>query len=400
MNTLRIALKILLPVLVLAAGVGAFRGLKSMREAPPKKPPAEVAQPVELVRPADAEGRVVVQALGTVTPAREVALQAEVTGRIEKVAEAFVAGGRVAAGDPLVTLDRRDYWLGIKQAEASVKRAEVALRQEESRKAVAEREWKLMGDKANASARGRALALREPQIEGARADVASARSALDQARLAYQRTIIGAPFNAVVRAESVDVGQIARPGAPLGTLIGSDAWWVQVSLPAAELRWLEVPGGDATISQDLGDGRRITRAGTALRTLPDVDPSGLMARVIVEVPDPMGLADPTLDALLLGSTVGVQLSGRRLDDVRSLPREALRADDVIWTVGADGTLVVEAVDVVRRERDRVLVRGLPADARVVRSRISTPIPGMKLAPAGEPAPTKVARTGAADGGER
>ncbi len=404
----RLTLKIALPLLVLGLGFGAFRVLSKMRSAPPKKPPSEVAQPVEFIRPAGADGPAQVRALGTVVPAREVALQAEVTGRIEAVGEGFVPGGRVSEGDLLVQLDRRDYWLQIKQAQASVKRAEVALRQEESRKAVAEREWKLIGEQGQASARGRALALREPQIDGARAELTGARSALDQARLAYQRTTIEAPFNAVVRAESVDIGQIARPGSPLGTLIGSDAWWIQVSLPAAELRWLEVPGGVAHITQALGDGRVVERQGAVLRQLPDVDPSGLMARIIVQVDDPLGLADETLEPLLLGATVDVALRGRHIEGVVALPREALRADDTAWLVGPDERLVIAPLDIARRERDRVLVRGLSADARVVRSRISAPIAGMQLALPGAdaadaaqraaetsgPAPTKVAHKAA------
>lgn len=379
MNAVRIALKIVLPLLVLALGVGAFRGLKSMREPPPKKPPVEVAQPVEVVAPIAVEGRATVRALGTLVPAREVALQAEVSGRIEKVGDGFVAGGRVAAGDLLVQLDRRDYGLQIKQAQASVKRAEVNLRQEESRKAVAEREWSLVGEGAQVSARGRALALREPQIDGARAELEAARSTLSQARLAYVRTTIESPFNAVVRTESVDVGQIARPGAPLGTLVGSDAWWVQVSLPASELRWIEVPGSAATVVQVLGDGRRIERRGTVLRQLPDVDPSGLMARVMVEVPDPLGLDDADGRALLLGATVEVAIEGRPLPDALAVPREALRGEDGIWRVTAEGTLAIDRVTVLRRERDRVLLRGIGPDAKVVRSRIPAPIAGMKLA---------------------
>lgn len=393
----RLTLKIALPLLVLGLGFGAFRTLSKMRSAPPKKPPTEVAQPVEIIRPAIADGPARIRALGTVVPAREVTLQAEVTGRIEAVGEGFVPGGRVAEGDLLVKLDRRDYWLQIKQAQASVKRAEVALRQEESRKAVAEREWKLIGAQGQASARGRALALREPQIDGARAELAGARSALGQARLAYQRTTIEAPFNAVVRSESVDIGQIARPGSPLGTLIGSDAWWVQVSLPAAELRWIEVPGGVAHVTQTLGDGRVVERQGAVLRQLPDVDPSGLMARLIVQVDDPLGLADDTLEPLLLGATVDVALRGRLVEGVVALPREALRSDDTAWLVGADERLLITPLDIARRERDRILVRGLPADARVVRSRISAPIAGMQLA-LPEAGSADAARRAEGDGG--
>lgn len=397
MNALRTILRVLLPVLVIAVAIGAFRMLAKLRTPPPKKPPEAIAEPVSVVRPAPLDGPVRVSALGTVTPAREVALQAEVTGRITDIDPRFVPGGRVEAGEVVVSLDNRDYALQIKQAQAQVKQAEVGLQQEQSRRAVAEREWKLLGDQSSAaSPRGRALALREPQIAGAEAQLTAAQSMLDQARLAWQRTRISAPFNAIVRSESVDVGQIARPGTPLGTLVGSDAWWVQVSVPASELRWLDIPGSPATVVQALGDDA-IRREGAVVRQLADVDPSGLMARVIVEVEDPLGLATAAQDALLLGATVTVELTGRAVEDAVAVPRTALRGDDAVWIVGAGDTLEVKPVRVVRRERDRVIVAGLAADARVVDSRIAAPIPGMKLAPTGDA--DKLAAAPAAEGKE-
>lgn len=381
MNIARTVLRVLLPIVVLAGGVGAMLFLRSLRAPPGKTAPVEVAEPVSVVRPTTLDGPVRVSALGTTTPAREVALQAEVVGRVTEIDPRFVPGGHVEAGALLVQLDNRDYWLQIKQAQSQVKQAQVGLQQEQSRKAVAEREWDLLGDKGGgASARGRALALREPQIEGAEAQLTAARSALDQARLAYQRTRIEAPFNAIIRSESVEVGQIARPGALLGTLVGSDAWWVQVSIPAAELRWLEIPGSAATVVQAVG-GDMVRREGTVVRQLADVDPSGMMARVIVEVVDPLGRETAEDDRLLLGATVTVELDGRTIDDALAIPRVALRehaGGDAVWVAAADGTLEIVEVQVVRRERERVLVTGLGADARVISTRIAAPVPGMKV----------------------
>lgn len=387
-TTARTVLRVLLPILVIALAFVALRALSKLRTPPARRPAEAIAEPVSVVNPLPLDGPVQLAALGTVTPAREVGLQSEVTGRIVEVDPRFVPGGRVAAGEVVVTLDNRDHALQIKQAQSQVKQAEVALQQEQSRQTVAEREWKLMGDPTTAaSARGRALALREPQIAGAQAQVTAAESALAQARLAHQRTHIAAPFNAIVRNESVDIGQIARPGTPLGTLVGSDAWWVQVSLPASELRWLDIPGSEATVIQSFGDAP-VRRAGTVVRMLADVDPSGQMARVIVEVPDPLGLQDPTAGALLLGATVTVELTGRRLDDAVALPRSALRGDDAVWLVAPDDTLAITPVRVARRERDRVLITGLAADARVINNRIAAPVAGMKLRPTapGLPAP--------------
>ncbi|MCA9539665.1 MAG: efflux RND transporter periplasmic adaptor subunit, partial [Myxococcales bacterium] len=290
----------------------------------------------------------------------------------------LVVGGRVEAGATLVELDARDYRLAIRQQRAQVRRAQVALQQEESRKAVAEREWKLVGDQAQVSERGKKLALREPQREMALADVEAAESALAQGQLALARTKVEAPFNAIVRQEAVEIGQIARPGQGLATLIGTDEWWVQVSIPMAELNWIEIPGSDATVVQRMADGTARTRPGKVVRALADVEPGSQMARVIVEVQDPLDSAGEGKSALLLGATVDVRIEGRPVDNVLAVPRAAVRDGDRLWTVSGEETLAVVPIDIVRREQDRVLVRGLDAAARVVGSRIAAPVAGMKL----------------------
>jgi len=238
----------------------------------------------------------------------------------------------------------------------------------------------MVGERAKTSTRGKALALREPQLAGAKADLQAARSQLMQAQLALSRTRIEAPINAVVQSESVEIGQIARPGAVLGTLIGTDEWWVEVSIPTSELRWLKVPGSLARVTQRLGDESQVVRVGEVLRILPDVNPSGLMARLVVEVKDPMALEEGNEGAFLLGTPVQVELEGIEEKNIVSIPRRALREGDKIWVVADDQTLAVLDVDVVRRERDRVLVRGIPDIARVIASRIAAPVPGMPLRP--------------------
>ena len=380
MNFVSKALKVLVPLILLVGGGLGMVALSKMRPKPPKKTPVVIRTPVETVDIKAADGATMVRAMGRAVPARKVTLQAEVSGRVVDYDPQFVPGGLVKVDDILVGLDERDYRLAIKNARASVKRAQVQLKTEESRKAVAEKEWSMVGERAKTSTRGKALALREPQLAGAKADLQAARSQLMQAQLALSRTRIEAPINAVVQSESVEIGQIARPGAVLGTLIGTDEWWVEVSIPTSELRWLKVPGSVARVTQRLGDESQVVRVGEVLRILPDVNPSGLMARLVVEVKDPMALEEGNEGAFLLGTPVQVELEGIEEKNIVSIPRRALREGDKIWVVADDQTLAVLDVDVVRRERDRVLVRGIPDIARVIASRIAAPVPGMPLRP--------------------
>lgn len=399
MDGFRKALRVLLPLVVLAAGVFGFKKLSAMREKPKAKPPVELAQPVEVTEAARVDAPVRVLAQGTLTPAREVALQPEVTGRVQKVHERLVRGGQVAEGEVLVEIDGRDYQLALDQRRADVERAKFQLAEEKGRGAVAESEWKLLGEQAPSDDAGRAFALREPHRRNAEASLKAAEAAMKAARLAVERTKIAAPFNAVVRGEQAEVGQVLRPGQTFATLAGTDAWWVQVAVPAADLAWIDVPGATAAVRYDLGDGRAIERTGAVVRVLPDVDPQGLMARLVVEVADPLNLkGGDRSQALLLDTVVQVEIRGRQLEGLRAIPRVALRDGDTVWLVGADDTLQIVPVQVAYRERDRVLVRDdLPPDARVVRSRLAAPVPGMKLVVAGAPAaePAATARVGAA-----
>ncbi len=393
------AARILLPVLVLAGGGAGAAALLAGREAPPRKARPPVVTPVEVTDAPPADGPVVVRAQGTLVPAREVALQAEIAGRVTHVSAALAPGGRVEGGAELMRIDERDYRLAIEQRRAEVEKARYELDMEQGRKSVAQREWKLLGDDAPHDAKGKSLALREPQVRNARAGVKAAESGLEQARIALERTRLRAPFNAVVRTEGVEVGQVVRPGQTVASLVGTDQWWVQVSLPADELGWLEVPGARATVLQDLGGGRTASRTGRVVRLMSDVDPVGLMARLLVEVDDPLGLRNPQLTPLLLGSVVDVTLEGREIADVREIPRRALRGGDAVWMardVRLDGAepalrasfpgrdvgqvLEVRSVRVVRRERERVLVRAedLPVDARVIVSRLAAPVPGIAV----------------------
>lgn len=400
----------LLPVLVLIFGGFAAHHLLTMREPPPRTPRPAPAVPVEVVTASTADGPVRIQAQGTLVPSRQIDLQAEVTGRVVRIHPALQPGGRIEEGAELLRIDERDYRLALSASRADIQKALSDLEMERGHASVAAREWALLGDSVPRTEAGRARALRQPQMRSARARLEAARSELEKAKLALTRTRVQAPFDAVVLEENVDVGQVVRPGEPVAKLVGTDAWWVQVAMPVADLGWLSIPGAEATIRQDLGNGRVVVREGRAIRVLSDVDPVGLMARVLVEVADPLALkADRgEADPLLLGAVVDVTLEGRAAEGVTAVPRSALRDGDTVWTVRAaavppagpapaaatggdrtDGpheTLDVVPVEVVRREIDRVLVRAddLPPGTRVVVSRLAIAVPGMAVRVTGAP----------------
>jgi len=410
----RKALQVALPVLVVAAGVGTYQAFVATAPTPERTKTASRGVLVEVEEVEARAHRIVVEAQGTVVAARNVDVVPQVAGKVTWVSDRLVPGGRIAKGEPLLRVDARDYRIAVRQRAAEVSQAELALAQEESRRRVAAREWQLLGeDVDDIDEQGRALALREPFVANAEVAVDAAESALQRARLDLSRTTVTAPFNAVVQSENVDVGQVIGTNAAVASLVGTDVFWIQASVPVDALPWLRFVDDDALGAGADGDRRgadgegdgasagsvarviheagraRQTREARVLRLLGDLDPVGRMARVIVEVPNPMG-GGPAGDGgpglpLLVGSYVTVEMEGPEVESVIEVPRVALREGGAVFVMTDEGTLDIRDVELLWRREESVLVdEGLASGERIVTSRIPSPVEGMKLRVATDP----------------
>jgi RND family efflux transporter MFP subunit len=328
---------------------------------------------------------------GTVVPAKEVVLQAELGGRVIWQSPELVAGGRFKEGQAIVRIDPRDYQLAVESARSQVNQAKLELSLEKRRGEVAKREWNAFGE-ADVSEEQSALAQREPQLESTRLALKAAQSSLKKAQLDLARTTLRAPFNAMVVSESVDTGQLISPQSTVARLVGTDEYHVQVSVPVSSLRTVvarsdEGPGSEAKIVQHAGD-ETIERHGEVIRQLPDLDPGGAMARLLVRIENPVGEKGDL--PLLLGSFVDVAIEAEPIEDAIRLPRVALRNGRNVYVMNDQDALEIRDVEIAWTEPDAVLVTGgLGANERVVTSRIPTPVPNMLLrtvAPAPEPEP--------------
>ena len=381
-------LRRLLPLVIIAVGVlGAWwlvaNRPRAQRERLEPVPP--IAQVVQAERTTE---RVRVAAMGTVLAAKRVVLQPEVSGRIVGQSSQLLPGGLFRKGDVILRIDPRDYETAVKQQEAAVEQARLEVQLEKGRQVIAEREWKLLEEDIALDQASQELALRKPQRKNAQVSLEAAESTLEQARLQLERTKVYAPFNAVVQEEFVDEGQLVNPQTRLATLIGTDQFWVQVSIPVDRLRWLTFSGtegtdaSDVTVIQEVSGDAQIERPARFVRLLGDLDPVGRMARVLVEIDDPLDLksgANPHTIPLMLGAYVRVEIKGKSVEEVFSVPRTSIREGEQVWIMDEEDRLVFRPVEVLHRSKDRVLIRnGLEGGERIVTNRIPSPLPGMKL----------------------
>ncbi len=395
--------KFLLPLLLLAIGVGVAIGFVKTKPKTKRKRPVKVALLVDAVALQPTQRRVQVVAMGTVVPERSITLQPEVSGLLRHEGVNFEEGARLKKGEVIARIDDRDYKAAVTQREADVIRARFDVTQERGRARVAKREWKLLDKGIKSTPLGRSLALRKPHLEAAEARVKAAKSMLEQARLRVERTVLRAPFAAVVRSKRAAVGQLVGPQTPLAQLVATERFLVQVAVPVERLAWIAVPGlnakegAPARIVQQTGGKSGASRQGRVLRILGDLAPPGRMARLMVAIDNPLdalaGKAEDTAP-LLLGAYVQVSVQGRELRDVFEIPRMALREGDNVWLLGAKNKLVIRSVDVAWREAETLLIRaGLKAGERLVTSAIASPVPGMDLRPRKASGGTRTARAG-------
>lgn len=358
------------------------------------KPVAEQSKPkpkpalVELVEAKSGRVRALLTAMGSVIPAEIITLQPEISGRIIAQNSNLAPGGILKAGEIIARIDPLEYEYIIEQRRADVERALLELTVEEGRGVIAEREWALLESEIAKSESGRDLALRKPHLRKARAALVSAENALERARLNVRRTTIRAPFDAIVQDEFIDIGQLVGPQSKIAILVGTNKFRVKVSIPVSRLAGINLPdesgagGSSARVTCGAGEGICVERSGRVVRLLGDLDPVGRLARVLVEIADPMALKskrNPSSIPLFLGSYVRVEIEGRELDNVFTVPRTAIHDNDFVWIMDEKDQLEIRKIKTVWETEENVMINeGLVEGDRIIASRLPLPVPGMKL----------------------
>jgi len=405
----RTRIKVLAPIAVLLVAGALTAAMVGLRESTPSEPP-EVAVPlVEVVRVAPETVALEVTAQGTVEPSTESDLVAEVSGRIVGTSPQLASGGFFDAGDALVRIDPRDYQVALDGARAALARAESQL---ELASATLARQRAMRERGISSQAR---LDDAVHAHANAAAGVREARVAVRRAELDLERTTIRAPFAGRVRTKHVDLGQFVSRGSPVARVYSVDVAEVRLPVRDADLAHLSLPAGfgeelhaegpvvrlSATVA-----GEPRTWRGRIVRSEGARDERTRMLTLVAEVEDPYvregepGDADATDRAPLpIGIFVEARIEGREVAGVYELPRSAVRRDDVVYVVDADGRLRVRPVDVLRAERERAWLEGGLADGdRVVVSPIDVATDGMAVR-VRESGPIVTAPSGEADRSE-
>ena len=380
--------RVILPLLVIVIALGLTVVLVKSRKIPKPLETPYQGPLVETLAVEKSSRRVIVFATGTAQSRQEVNITPQVKGRVSELSPNMVEGGQFRKGELLFAIESVDYELAIDLAKASLAQAELELQRNENLARVARQEWQALN--SDSSEEPDPLVVYEPQLRSARAQRDAAAANVRQAEINLQRTRLYAPFNGYVRSEQLEMGQYLNAGSAVATIVGTDQVELVVPVTLDDLVWLQVPrngqmqkGSEAEIKLQSGD-RFFHWHGVITRAMGEIDPRNRTADIVVTVINPLAKENAEtslLNQLQPGMFVEVRLLGKELTDVIVVPRGALRDNDTVWIVDRENRLHIRAVDIVRRERDDILVRaGLEAGEQIILTNLTGAADGMLLRP--------------------
>jgi HlyD family secretion protein len=304
--------------------------------------PHPVAVAVSRVERGRVEETVTNSRAGTVKARRRAQLSPDVGGRVLELP--FRAGDRVPAGAVVLRLDD-----SIVRAQLAVAERDLAAAQAQSRQAclAAEQARRELERNRALAAQGivsadvldrlsTAASTQAAGCEAAGRGAERARAAVGLAQAELGRTVLRAPFAAVVAEASTHVGEFvtpAPPGVPMPPVMDLlDPTTVYVSAPMDEVDAARLRAGlQVRVTLDPLPGREL--AGTVARVAPyvlDVEQQNRTVEIEVE------LADRALAATLLpGTSADVEVILGVRDGVLRIPTPALQEERKVLVLDGD-----------------------------------------------------------------
>ena len=326
-----------------------------------------------------------IESQGKAQAARQASLSSNVQGPVAWVSPSLEAGAYVKAGEPLLRLELADFETAVTRSRASYEQAsaEAAFATADLAR-ITELAAKRLASESELQNAERAATV-------ATARLADAEATLKQSELDAERSILRAPFNAVVASRDVELGQFVNRAQSVAVLFDADSVDVRVPLAIRQLGYLDVPMGfrgefdsaqapQVELTGSYG-GKQYTWEGKLLRTEATIDPNSNTVQSIIRIEQPSADLGGESIPLPIGLFVEARIAGRLVEDIISLPRSVIRNNSQVLVVDAENKMYYRDVDIYRLEQDRVLISGglLPGE-KICTSPIQAVVDGMSVRP--------------------
>lgn len=388
--TVRGVMQFVIMVVVLIGAAFLMNELQESRKERPVRAQKEAVYTIETVRATAQTHQPVISVFGGVVAGRTLNITALVAGEVVEVNKALRVGGRIAKGDPLVGINTFGFEIARDQAKANLKEAEAALLETRARlemeetglkrtaeqlalaekdlerarelagsgtltrRVVEERELVVSQRRAAFQTSGANIEIQKAQIEAREAAVQGLTVSVRNAEQNLINTTLKAPFDAVVQAINVEVGQTVTTALSLITLFEEGTLDTQFVLSDGQYgRLLEgnqsLEGREIKVHWNVGASKNsykavIDRVGAEIAA----DRGGILIFARID-------KDATTDGLRPGAFVEVDVPDQTFEKIYRLPETAIFEGDVAYIVDADNRLVARPVEIAVYDEDYVIV---------------------------------------------
>ncbi|HIP75953.1 MAG TPA: efflux RND transporter periplasmic adaptor subunit [Psychromonas hadalis] len=368
--------QIFLPILVIAIVIGGYFLAISFSKPPEEKPAVDNTPIVEVMINKPIKKQFMVATHGIVSAQFETKLVAQVSGEIVYVSTRFERGAFVKKGAVLAKVDNSDYQSDLLEAKANAAAAKAALVKEKALADVAKAQRShLKNDKPTP------LSLHQPQVAEAKAKLLSAQAKLKRAKRNLQRTVIKAPYDALIARRTISQGSYVSNGSELGQLFSTKNAQIRLPIAEHEFQFLENIGIGLSITLSGNvSGELVQWQGKIVRSEGVLDQKSRMNYLVAEIPDPyVQLAkNKGKQPLRYGAYVSAEIKGNEVEGVSVVARHLL-TNNTIAIVDAENKIHFQPVHVVRIVGSQLYIsEGLEAGMKVVTSAIDYPLEGMKV----------------------
>ena len=321
------------------------------------------------------------EATGNAASVNTVKLLARVQGYVQEIK--YQDGAAVKKGTPLFVIEPEPYKVQLEQAQAAEEGAKATLTNAE---AEFTRQQELQSKDVSTQANlDRARAARDT----ARASVLQAQAATQTAEINLGYTSVSAPFDGVVTARKVSVGELVGGDhtSELATIVQLDPIWVWFNLSERDVQRVRAQMAQRGVT--ISDVINKVPVEAGLQTDTGYPHKGVLDYVAPDVNQSTGtlqvrgMFENAKQGLLPGYFARVRVP-LRPEQALLVPEVAVGSDQAgryVLTVNADGIVEQRRVQLGQTSGEmRVIDSGLKPDERVVVSGILDAVPGQKVDP--------------------
>ena len=390
--TVRGIFQFVIMVVVLIGAAFLMNELQESRKERPARAQKEAVYTIETVRAVAQSHQPMISVFGDIVAGRTLNITALVPGEVVEVNPALRVGSRLSKGDPLLAINQFNFEVARDEAKANLKEAEASLLEARARLLMEETGLKRTNEQLElaqadlARARGlaksgtvakrvveeRALVVsqRKAAFETSGANIAIQKAQIEARAAAVQRlevtlrnteqqlinTTLKAPFDAVVQAVNVEVGQTVSTALSLITLYEADTLDARFVLSDGQYGRL-IDGGQnledrkIQVNWNVGASKNsyeatIDRVGAEIAA----NRGGISVFARIE-------KNAINDGLRPGAFVEVDVPDQTFEKTFRLPESAIFEGDVAYILGAESRLVARPVTIEVYDGEHVIVSG-------------------------------------------